>query len=247
MKTIKEWKKIARLLKEVYKELQAEAIKEGVNLMSPEYEELMNKARLATLEKSGWTLDEYRKIKEQIEGIDKVETVEVISRFEEKLDEIESRYIPNKEEIEEIAEEIAEEVAERIAKKYIVPPVIKNEIIKEYTVEKPKIVETVRVIKEKYDDTDLRGNIKYLLNKINSIQLPREVDEKQIKLDLFNALKKDINRDIEMLGMPDFRKLAMGLQQQIDERIIGVNTHKLTVSATEPTSPSVGDLWVQIS
>jgi hypothetical protein len=49
------------------------------------------------------------------------------------------------------------------------------------------------------------------------------------------------------LGMPDFRKLAMGLQQQIDERIIGVNTHKLTVSATEPTSPSVGDLWVQIS
>jgi hypothetical protein len=29
--------------------------------------------------------------------------------------------------------------------------------------------------------------------------------------------------------------------------VLGVNTHKLTVSATEPTSPSVGDLWVQIS
>lgn len=28
--------------------------------------------------------------------------------------------------------------------------------------------------------------------------------------------------------------------------VLGVNTHKLIVSATEPTSPSVGDLWVQI-
>jgi hypothetical protein len=29
--------------------------------------------------------------------------------------------------------------------------------------------------------------------------------------------------------------------------VLGVNTHKLTVSATEPSSPSVGDLWVQTS
>jgi ElaB/YqjD/DUF883 family membrane-anchored ribosome-binding protein len=29
--------------------------------------------------------------------------------------------------------------------------------------------------------------------------------------------------------------------------VLGVNTHTLTVSATEPTSPSIGDLWVQTS
>jgi hypothetical protein len=245
--TTKEFKRVARLLKQVYAEIESEAIKTGINTLSPEYDELINKAREKVLNAQGYTLEEYRKAKAKVVGFSQADLISHVEERDERLEKVESRHIPTKEEIEEIAEEIAEEVAERIAKKYIVPPVIKNEIIKEYTVEKPKIVETVRVIKEKYDDTDLRGNIKYLLNKINSIQLPREVDEKQIKLDLFNALKKDINRDIEMLGMPDFRKLAMGLQQQIDERIIGVNTHKLTVSATEPTSPSVGDLWVQIS
>ena len=76
--TTGEWKKMARLLKEVYTKIREEAMISGFDILSPEYDELINIARLKILEQNGWTLDEYRKIKEQIEGIDKIGTLEVM-------------------------------------------------------------------------------------------------------------------------------------------------------------------------
>lgn len=36
------------------------------------------------------------------------------------------------------------------------------------------------------------------------------------------------------------------LETAVGTKVIGVNTGKITVSATEPLNPEIGDLWVQI-
>jgi hypothetical protein len=57
--TPSQWKKIARLLKEAYKELEQEAVKAGFGVTSPEYEALANKLREAVLKREGFTMEEY--------------------------------------------------------------------------------------------------------------------------------------------------------------------------------------------
>lgn len=61
-----------------------------------------------------------------------------------------------------------------------------------------------------------------------------------------------VMKNPELVGMPQFRAMTMGLRGDIDEiksnnYIIGEPTKKITVSDTEPPNPSVGDLWVDIS
>lgn len=241
--TTKEWKRIARLLKQVYLEIEEEAIKTGINILSPEYDELINVAREKVLTAQGYTLEEYRKAKAKVSGFTQADLISNIEENYEKIEELENRHIPTEEEIALIAEEVAEDVA----KKYIVPPVVKNEIVKEYTVEKPRIIETTRVVKEKYDDTKINKRLDEIKTALKELKIPEPYDDTQLKEYFHDYFSENFKKNIDILGMPDFRKLAMGLQQQIDERIIGVNTHKLTVSATEPTSPSVGDIWLDIS
>lgn len=241
--TTKEWKRIARLLKQVYLEIEEEAIKTGINILSPEYDELINVAREKVLTAQGYTLEEYRKAKAKVSGFTQADLISNIEENYEKIEELENRHIPTEEEIALIAEEVAEDVA----KKYIVPPVVKNEIIKEYTVEKPRIIETTRVIKERYDDTKINKRLDEIKTALKTLKIPEPYDDTKLKEYFHDYFSMNFKKNIDILGMPDFRKLAMGLQQQIDNRIIGVGTLKVTVSATEPTSPNVGDLWVQTS
>lgn len=210
--TIAQWKKIARLLKKVYEEIEKEAIEEGFDLLSPEYTELVDKARLAVLEKHGFTLEEYREVKEQVTGIDKAGTLAVMQDTQKKLEEVGGRHIPTSEEITEIAE--------RVAQKYVVPPQITNQIVKEYTIEKPKIIETVRQInkitKELYDDTQINKEIKRILQQIDELKVAEPLDIPKLREELQNDFRVFFESNINILDMPNFRKLAMGLQAQID-------------------------------
>ena len=56
----------------------------------------------------------------------------------------------------------------------------------------------------------------YLEERIDSIKIPEPVDVEEIKKDLETTFGKMLEHNINTLGMPDFRKLAMGLQAQID-------------------------------
>jgi hypothetical protein len=51
--------------------------------------------------------------------------------------------------------------------------------------------------------------------------------------------------------MLDFRKMGMGLRQDIDERVIGSSDNrtvpKLTVGYTAPTNPKLYDLWYDLN
>ncbi len=207
--TISDFKKIARLLKTVYAEIEKQAINEGFDLLSPEYTELIDKARLMLLEKHGFTLEEYREVKAQVEGVDKAGTLAVMQDTQKKVKEISERHIPTEEEIEEIAE--------RVAQKYIVPPQITNEIVKEYTIEKPKIVETTRIIKENYNSKPLEEKLEKVNKRLDDFVVPKIPDFTKFANDLRGEFSENFKHNIDTLGMPDFRKLAMGLQQQIDE------------------------------
>lgn len=245
MKTIGEWKKIARLLKQVYIELEKEALEKGIDLLSKEYGELIDKTRLLVLEKNDWTLEEYRQIKEQLEGIDKAGTLEIIREAQRKveetyntIEELKNRHIPTKEEIESIAR--------GIAKQYIKPPEIINKIVKEVVVEKPRIVETTKIRKEKYDDSKLKKEIDELEKSVRDIKIPT-YDFDKLRKELRDDFNFDIQENIEIFGMKDFRKLGMGLQAQIDTKIEGVGLSRIFASATEPANAVNGDFWFDIS
>jgi len=66
-----------------------------------------------------------------------------------------------------------------------------------------------------------------------------------------NDFAKNFKKNIDLMGMPDFRKMGIGLRQDIDnleeKKVKGEGVKKITVSTTAPTNPNVGDLWVDIS
>lgn len=211
--TTAEFKKVARLLKEAYKELEQEALDNGVDLLSKEYDELQSRVREAILEKSGFTLQEYREAKAKVAGFSQADLVdntektsEIISQLSEKMQEVDARHIPDEDEIEEIAE--------RVAKKYIKEPVIVNKIVER--IKEPKIIKETIKVKERveYDDKKLIRKIDEVSDKVSSIKIPTT---KQIKEDLKGYFNEVFEENINMIDMPDFRKLGMGLQAQIDE------------------------------
>lgn len=206
--TTSQFKKIARTLKTVYAQLEKEAIEQGVSLLSTEYEQVLAKARLAVLEQAGFTIEEYRSAKAKVAGFSQADLLDVVEVQDSKIGNIHDRYIPTVEDIERIAEEVAQ--------KYVVPPVVTNQIVKETTIEKPRIIETVREItnREEYDDKHLTGELASLKEKLSNIEKP--VSKEEIQTDIKNYFAELFEHNINTLGMPDFRKLAMGLQAQID-------------------------------
>ncbi len=217
MKT-SEFKTIARLLKEAYKELEQKALDEGFDMMSERYQELQTKIRDAILKKHGFTLDEYRDAKELTTSFSPSETliVEEIKEVEriakEAKDTAENLIIPTEEDIISIATKVAEQVA----RQHIKPPQITNQIVER--VEIPKVIkETVKVTERvEYDDSSLKGELQNLSKQVKDIP---QLDVEALKEEFMKpvqSLKESI--EIDWGGkMPDFRKLAMGLQSEMAE------------------------------
>ena len=214
--TTADFKKTGRLLKEAYSLLEKEAISSGVDIFSSEFKEAQDKIREGLLKELGYTLEEYRSAKEQTnkERVDAILNREVTPAIEEakrRLDELQIM-TPN-----EVAD-IAHTVAMDVAKQFIVPPQVTNQIVKEVIVERPIITkETKEIItREEYDDKPLMAEIDSLnerfasFPKINEEELRGKLTEEAETL--FGKLLK---HNIDILGMPDFRKLAMGLDSRI--------------------------------
>lgn len=215
--TISEFKKIARVLKEVYAEIEKQAIFEGIDIFSEEYKTLTDKAREGVLNKAGFTLEEYRIIKDSYTPANKQKVNQQIEIINSEIEDIKSTPPPNIPTKEDIFI-----IAHQVAKEYIKPPQITNQIVKEITkevtVERPKIIETTRqtVVKEKYNAKPLEEKLSKLESKIENIKIPEPVDIELIKSELKLDFNEELKHNIDILGMPDFRKLAMGLQAQID-------------------------------
>jgi hypothetical protein len=248
--TQKEFKKIAQLLNRVYKELEMDALAQGVSPLSTDYDAMQADARERVLTKMGFTLDEYREAKNQI-----MEEAKDVTLQEVKLIMDELRSIPQlkMEDVQRLAKDAAEKVAEEVAQKYIVPPQITNQIIKETTVEKPITIETIREVKiiEEYDATYLEEQIVAVRKKLQELKIPPPYDDSKIREFVKNYFSENFEKNINLLGMPNFRQLAIGLRQDIDIRVVGDSDNKsipkLTVGYTEPVSPKLYDLWYDLN
>jgi len=231
-----QFKKIARLLKQVYKELEIEALKNGTDLMSPEYDVMVASAREAVLKKMGFTIEEYRTAKEEASE----ERKKLVPQYDEIKKRLDEMKIPTSEEIAQIAEEIA------------------KKIVKEIKVERPQqvIKETIHTTERvEYDDSSLRAEIEYAMDGMEKVSkdveslknTPNTTEELRKEMGGFNAFAENFEHNVHAYTLKPMQQLAMGLQGQIDTKIEGVNTSKLTVASTAPSSPKLYDLWVDIS
>lgn len=235
---VKDFKKIARLLKEAYASLQEEALTDGVDIFSDEYKQAVDTVRETILAKAGFTLEEYQQVKNQLEAernIQKTDNglaLEVITSAKQKLDELNKIKVPTKEEVMIWAHEVAKE--------YIVPPVVTNQIVKETTkeviTEKPQIIETTRVINAPYNDTALKQQLTALTKTVEGLEVSKPFDPEPLALELkqffHDNFSNHFEKNIDILGMPDWRKLAMGLQGQIDDIIRNGSGHTIEDEGT---------------
>lgn len=211
----RDFKTIARILKQAYAELEKEAINEGVDILSAEFDQIKANLRLRILEKHGFTLDQYREAKKKVVGFSEstvIDTMDEVKGFEGKLNQSLSElpHIHSEEEIREIAEEEA--------RKHVKPPQITNEIVKEVTRIEPRIVKETtieKVVEEKsYNEGPILDEIEGLKEAVKTI---KDTDIESMKEEIRSDFSKYFKKNIDILGMPDFRKLAMGLQAQIDD------------------------------
>lgn len=212
------FKKIGRILKQAYSELEIEALKNGINLVSPEYDVMQAELRESVLTKFGYTIEEYREAKAESERIRKQER----PNYEEIKSKVDSLDIPTIENIESLIVEIAT----RIAKEHIVAPQIINKIVKEVQLQSPPQVVEKTIVEQitervEYDDSPLLNEINSFKERLNDFaeKVQTEKLRDEILEDVKGYFGKEFKRNIDILGMPDFRKLAMGLRQDIDDLI----------------------------
>lgn len=209
--TSQEFKKVARVIKAILKEIESQAIAEGIDITSTEYEKLVARARLGILKKSGFTLEEYQQSKEETLRLQKEERQRSKNQIAKELLEL------NREKVDE-------QTVRKIAEEYIKEPVINNfttnEIIKETIIEKPVIVEKRETIieREEYDDSAIKTALESITERLESTPEAESLDLDDVK----NIFAEMFEHNINTIEMPDFRKLAMGLQQQIDHALSGV-------------------------
>jgi len=212
--TTAEFKKVGRLLKEVYAELEKEALESGVDIFSEEFITVRDALRLEVLKRLGFTIEEYRQAKELVAPAKKVDVATQLENVATKTSELESNvqnlHIPDEDELmQKMHQLIRDEVK---------PPVIQNNIVERTTVEKPSIVYTTvkETVNEEYDDSPLYAEIGYLNDKLDNLEIPETFDPKELLDTMRSEFGEMFEHNINTLGMPDFRKLAMGLQAQID-------------------------------
>lgn len=207
--TLTEFKKVANLLKQAYREVEAEALTAGIGLMSEEYDQLIAKTRELVITSSGFTVEDFDQLKTKINSTSKVGMYDYMEKVKVRIKNLEDNYRHSTKEIEDIARKIASE--------FVKPPQIINQIVKEVTIEKPQIIKETTVEKTvetiDYNDEPLKQELETLRKQITDI--PR-LNEHQLKEDMKGYFNETLKENINILGMPDFRKLAMGLQAQID-------------------------------
>jgi len=163
--TIQEFKRINKLLTRGYDELEEEALRDGVNIVSSEYDQLITTVRDKILESQGFTLKDYRITKEKVEGGSSSVVRQIAEETETKVNVLENHL---RQKFEAIFNESMENIPSMVRDlviEYRLPPQITNEIVKEITV--PQIT------KEEFSDEELQKEIQSL--KDSHASLDKEV------------------------------------------------------------------------
>jgi hypothetical protein len=214
--TTAEFKKVGRILKEAYRQVELEAREASIDPLSENFTTIVNKTRESVLLNLGFTLEEYQDAKKEAAPIPRELLLKSLEDVTVRLVSVESRATLSKEDVIDLATAIAK----RVAQEEVKPAQIIHQIVKETTVEKPQIIKETIIEKTieqvAYDDKALLRRLEDHDKKLNSLKEPVPVDTEALKEDLRLDFGKQFQKNIDTLGMPDFRKLAMGLQAQID-------------------------------
>lgn len=225
--TPQQLKKVMRLLKRAYDELEAEALKAGVAITSPEYEQLVDKVRTAVLQKEGFTVEEFRSAKEELETerVAKKETEKQASETVAK-EQREAETAKTDRVFEKISMVKGEkgdkgDRGERGEVGLVGPRGPEGKAGKDGKDGRPG-----RDGKDGRDGRDTPETmVAYLEDLIQSVDkkipTPETPDSFRAKVEAIIQVSEvawdSVKKNLDIMGMPDFRKLAMGLQAQIDE------------------------------
>lgn len=229
-----DFKKIARLLKLIYSKIEDEALNEGVPL--DRLEELFNAARERILQKLGFTVEQYEEAKKMV-------LAERVAKRSEAKESFKKEILS---EVGTIKGERGDrgERGERGEKGDKGDTGPRGERGEKGEKGDPGAITEITQI------TTDEATVGYLEGLIDAVKksIPKPYDDSKLKDELRSEFSKSFEHNIDTLGMPDFRKLAMGLQAQIDERVVGRSdqpgTPTLYVQTTEPSSPKKNDIWI---
>ena len=232
--------KLKKLLNQLIKQAEKEALEEGIDITSQEFEELVLALKIKILEEKGFTLTDYQeagklvketKIKESQRPsvlIPREQVEEMLSEFRaelevltEKLRVEEDKTISYEEvketpDIAKIAETIAYKKVEEHHKK--APHLSEKEIRKITKSEIPKIPEDIsdKVNELEQDILEIQKNGVDLLEKIenlNVVELKNTSKLQGLKDELFEEIESNPNWGI----ITSFGEASIRLQSQIDE------------------------------
>lgn len=237
---------LQKLLRKVLREAEDEALEQGVDVTTPEYREFKLKLKERFLEKAGVTTEDYDAYLETYKEKSRAKAEEKRAELDKKLEEMEVRIvgkIPSKEEMAALAKEVAESVVK--------PPTVINQIVKETVVEKPitKVIKETKIEKVDYEDGPLWAEVGFLNDKVDNIKIPDVpvLDVPALKGELLNEMDVRAKKQIDIMGMPDFRKLGLGLREDVDRLINNpvAGGSSISVDSAEVTDPdflSTGDI-----
>ena len=213
--TTKQLKQIMKMLKVLYAELEERAKEDGVDITSPEFEQVQAVVREKYLTKKGFTTEEYREAKE------KLEELQTIIFKGDKGETGQDAHTPTNEELTALIKPlIPSPVAGHTPTKEEILALVKPLIPQVKDGQAPsdeRLIDLIKPLLPKYD-----AELGYLEDKINKIKIPipEKIDTEKLKEEIITETKNNfgdnLKKNIDILGMPDFRKLAMGLQEQIN-------------------------------
>ncbi len=226
------FKRIARLLKAAYNELEIEALKGGISTSSVDYQKALQTIRESLVAQEGFTIQAYDTAKQNYQTLNtkKKSTLDILSGVAEVLkgepgqdaplptqEELLNLILPN---IPKPIPGINGHTPTREELLQIILPLIPKP--KDGTT--PSREELLKLISSLMPDLRkmLDANTGYLEDKINNVEakipvVPPPINTAELKQEIRNEFAANFQRNIDILGMPDFRKLAMGLQGQIDD------------------------------
>lgn len=208
---VKTFKKVARALKLLYSELEIEAVKSGLNIASPEYDQLIEAAREALLTKYGYTVEQYEEAKsEYLASIAPKEKPTDVQQIFEKISTLKGDTGFTGEKGDTV----------------VGPQGPKGD--KGDTVVGPRgpkgdkgdsVVGPRGPKGDRGEDIDTK-TVAFIHERLNNFDKKlleiKQVDVENIKEDLKGHFGETFKKNIDIMGMPDFRKLAMGLREDID-------------------------------
>src|SRR3990167_661609 len=246
--TIPEFKKIANKLKKLYSELELQAQEEGISTASKEWDLIQEKARANILKANGFTIEEYRTAKEEYlasreikENKPPTDISQVLDRVSQLKGETGNKGIDGKDAHTPTNEEllaliiplIPEPINGKTPTKEEILSLIKPLIPKVKDGETPsdkKLLALIETLIPNYD-ADL-GYLEDLIKQIKK-EIPEPLNEEKLVEKILQRADVSFKKNIDMMGMPDFRKLAIGLNERIDNLSSGVTDHGLLTGLTD--------------